>query len=110
MKTDKILSLLGLAKKAGKLKSGEFCVETELKKGRAKLVIVAGDASDNSQKNYKDMCAYRKVPIFTYSDKEALGACIGTEERAAVVLLDEGFANGIIKELERIQSDSEVVE
>lgn len=107
MKNDKILSLLGLARKAGKLKSGEFCVETEVKKGKAKLVIVANDASDNSKKNYKDMCSFRKVPVYLYSDKENLGRCIGTEERAAAVVLDEGFANSIIKEL---GNQSEVVE
>ncbi len=107
MKSDKVLSLLGLAKKAGKLKGGEFCVETEVKKGKAKLVVVATDASDNTRKNYKDMCSYRHVPICFYSDKESLGKSIGTEERAAVAVLDEGFANGIMKAL---GNQSEVVE
>ena len=107
MKNDKVLSLMGLAKKAGKLKSGEFCVETELKKGKAKLVIVAGDASDNTKKNYNDMCSYRRVPIVLYSDKESLGKCLGTDERAAAVIIDEGFSNGILKEF---GNQSEVVE
>ena len=66
MNNDKVLSLLGLAKKAGKVKGGEYCVETELKKGRAKLVIVADDASDNTKKSYTDMCSFKKVPIIFY--------------------------------------------
>ena len=110
MKTDKILSLLGLAKKAGKLKSGEFCVETELKKGRAFLVIVAKDASDNTRKKYNDMCSFRHVPIYFYSTKDDLGHHIGAEHRSGVVILDEGFAKALIKELENSQSNSEVVE
>lgn len=110
MKNDKILSLLGLAKKAGKLKSGEFSVETELKKGKAKVVVVANDASDNTKKKYRDMCTYRRVPIYFYSDMESLGKCIGTEFRAGVVVTDEGFANGIIKAFRDNQSDVEVVE
>ncbi len=99
MNNDKVLSLLGLAKKAGKLKGGEYCVETELKKGRAKLVIVANDASDNTKKSYTDMCSHKKVPIIFYGEKDTLGKCIGCEERAAVVLLDEGFANAVNKEI-----------
>ena len=99
MNNDKVLSLLGLAKKAGKLKSGEYCVETEIKKGRAKLVIVALDASENTKKSYSDMCNYKKVPIIFYENKDNLGQCTGSEERAAVVLLDEGFAKAVNKEI-----------
>lgn len=99
MNNDKILSLLGLAKKAGKLKSGEYCVEEEVKKRKAKLVIVACDASDNTKKSYSDMCSYKNVPIIFYADKDSLGKCIGCEERAAVVLTDEGFANAVNKEI-----------
>ena len=116
MNNDKILSLMGLAKKAGKLKGGEYCVETELKKGRAKLVIVAGDASDNTRKGYSDMCSFRKVPLAFYSNKEDMGRCIGSNERAAVVIIDEGFANAVMKEFSlrdieiKFQSDSEVAE
>ncbi|SDI96100.1 Ribosomal protein L7Ae [Lachnospiraceae bacterium G41] len=99
MNNDKVLSLLGLAKKAGKLKGGEYCVETEVKKGRAKLVIVAEDASDNTKKSYTDMCSFKKVPVIFYGNKETIGKCIGCEERAAVVLTDEGFANAVNKQI-----------
>ncbi len=99
MNNDKVLSLLGLAKKAGKLKGGEYCVETEVKKGRAKLVIVAEDASDNTKKSYTDMCSFKKVPVIFYGNKETIGKCIGCEERAAVVLTDEGFANAVNKKI-----------
>ena len=99
MNNDKVLSLLGLAKKAGKLKGGEYCVETEVKKGRAKLVIVAEDASDNTKKSYTDMCSFEKVPVIFYGNKETIGKCIGCEERAAVVLTDEGFANAVNKQI-----------
>ena len=41
----KVYSLLGLAAKAGRLKSGEFMTEQSVKDGKGVLVIVAGDAS-----------------------------------------------------------------
>lgn len=46
----KVLSMLGLAAKAGKVASGEFSTEKEVKSGNACLVIVAEDASDNTKK------------------------------------------------------------
>ena len=45
---DRLLSLLGIAQKAGKLESGSFLCEKAIKGKNAKLVIVAEDA----QKKY----------------------------------------------------------
>ena len=42
---DKVLSLIGLAMKAGRCTSGEMMTESETKSGRARLVIIASDAS-----------------------------------------------------------------
>ena len=54
MKQDRVLSLIGLATKAGKCASGEFMTENETKSGKAVLVIVAEDASDNTKKKFID--------------------------------------------------------
>ncbi len=54
MKQDRVLSLIGLATKAGKCASGEFMTENETKSGKAALVIVAEDASDNTKKKFRD--------------------------------------------------------
>ena len=55
MKNDGIISLLGIAKRAGKVVSGEFATEKEVKAGYAELVIVAQDASDNTKKKFQNM-------------------------------------------------------
>ena len=39
---DRVLSMLGIAAKAGKIASGEFSAETAVKSGKAYLVITAG--------------------------------------------------------------------
>ena len=64
MNQNKILSLIGLATKAGRTVSGEFSTEKEVKSGRAALVIVADDASDNTKKKFKNMCDFYHVPIY----------------------------------------------
>ena len=93
-KKDKVLSLIGLAMKAGRCASGEMMTESETKSGRAHLVIIASDASENTKKKFRDMCKFYKVP-----DKDTLGHAMGKEFRASLAILDEGFADGILKEL-----------
>lgn len=104
MKQDKVLSLLGLAAKAGKLASGEFCTEKEIKAGRAKLVILAEDASGNTKKKFQNMCDYYQVPIRCYNEKEVLGHAMGKELRASAAILDGGFAGSILKQLDSQES------
>lgn len=97
---DKILSLLGLAERAGKIASGEFASEKAVKTGKACLVIVAEDASENTKKKFSDMCSYYQVPIAYYSQKNMLGHGIGKELRASLAVLDSGFAKAIEKQLD----------
>lgn len=98
--TDKVLAMVSIAGKAGKIASGEFSVEKAVKSGKAKLVIVAKDASDNTRKLFNNACAFYKVPIIEYSNKTDLGHCIGKDNRASVCILDEGLANAILKKID----------
>ena len=100
MSQSKALSMISLATKAGKVASGEFCTEKEVKSGRAYLVIVAGDASENTKKKFRNMCEFYQVPIYFYKDKDTLGHAMGKEFRASLVILDEGFAKGIRKHMD----------
>lgn len=65
--------------------------------GKAKVVIVATDASDNTKKEFRDMCSYYKVPYYEYATKEELGHSMGKEMRASVAITDEGFAKSVIE-------------
>ncbi len=102
--TDKVLSMLGMSARARKTVSGEFSTEKAVKEGKAKLVIVAGDASDNTKKLFKNKCEFYEVPCFVYSNKEQLGHSIGNEMRASVAVTEEGFASEIIKRLQESQN------
>ena len=95
MSMDRVLSMIGLSAKAGKVKSGEFAVEQAVKSSKAYMVIVAEDASENSKKSYRDMCAYYEVPLFFYGNKEELGASCGKEFRASVAIMDENLAKAV---------------
>ncbi len=98
--SDKVLSLLGLATRAGKICSGEFSVEKSVKAAKASLVIVATDASANTRKKFSDKCKFYKIPIRFYGTGETLGTAIGKEFRVCVAVEDEGFAKTIVERLE----------
>lgn len=100
MGKDKAYGYLGLAAKAGKAPSGEFQTEEAIKRGRAGVVILATDASDNTKKHFKDMCAFREIPVVELTDKEELGRRIGRSFRASLAITDQGLARAFLKALE----------
>jgi ribosomal protein L7Ae-like RNA K-turn-binding protein len=99
LKQDKVFSYIGLAMKSGNIACGEFSTEKAVKEGKAKLVLVAEDASNNTKKMFTNMCTYYKVPIYFFGEKSELGHSLGKEFRASLAVLDQGFANAVEKQL-----------
>ena len=99
MKRNSVLSLIGIAKKAGKIAAGEFQTENAVKSGSAGLVVISEEASENTKKKVRNMCAFYEVPIFFYGTKVQLGAAIGCEFRASLAVTDEGLSDAIKKQL-----------
>ena len=106
MQQDRILSMLGLAAKAGKLVSGEFSTEKAVKSKAAFLVIVSEEASENTKKMFRNMCSFYQVPMYEYALKDTLGHAIGKQMRASVAVLDEGFAKSLEQKLKAEQEGS----
>lgn len=94
--------MLGIAAKAGGVASGEFSTEKAVKDGRAYLVIVAADASENTKKNFRNMTDFYEVPMYLYGDKEILGHFIGKEFRASLAVTNEGLAHSIEDKLKQM--------
>lgn len=89
--------MIGLAQRARKALSGEFAIETNIRAGKIRCLIVAADASENTRKQYRDMALYYKVAHFEALTKEALSNSIGKENRAAVAITDPGLAAALRK-------------
>lgn len=94
---NKALTGLGLAMRAGKLVTGDEVVMKAIRSSEAKLVIVAGNASANTQKKFRDKCGTYKVPLMIGFDREQLGSSVGKPERVVLALVDQGFADMIRK-------------
>lgn len=92
MNNNKALSALGMAMRAGKLATGDEIVLKAVRAGKAKLVIIAGDASDNTKKKFRDKCASYQVKLVEAYDRESLGRAIGKPERVVLAVTDVQFA------------------
>ncbi len=96
---NKVFSMLGLAAKSGNVASGEFSTEKAIKSGKAFLVIVSSEASENTCKMFTNMTDFYEVPMYIYGTKEELGRCIGKEFRASLAITDENLAKAVEKNL-----------
>ena len=92
MTKQKILQLLGLATRARMTITGEELAVNEVRKGKAKLVILAEDASENTSKKLHDKCKTYKVDLHVFGTRSELGHAIGKEERVVIAITDSGFA------------------
>lgn len=96
---NKTLGFFGLIRRAGKLTIGCDPAVDSMKKGAAKLVVMASDISGNTKKTVlKNAEAYGVHTIIVSCTKEELSYAVG--KLAAVVSVDdEGFARSLEKKL-----------
>ena len=100
MKRDSVLSLISIARKAGRISAGEFQTEDAVKSGKACLVMIAQDASENTKKKFRNMCDFYEVPSYCYGTKVQLGSAIGCEFRAVLAVTEPGLSGSIVKQME----------
>ncbi len=89
----KVERLIGLATKAGKIITGLELCEKAVKSGKAKLVILAQDISENS----KEFFVKSGVDVIYLKSRESLGKCTGKELRSVAVITDSNFSAAVIK-------------
>ena len=99
----RIYSMLGLARKAGFAQGGEFLAEKAVKSFKARVVIVATDASDNTKKKFRDMCTFYEVPCYEVGGKDSLGRALGYEMRASVAIKDAGMSKKLMELLDSLE-------
>ncbi|HEY8909618.1 MAG TPA: ribosomal L7Ae/L30e/S12e/Gadd45 family protein [Desulfosporosinus sp.] len=91
----RIQSLIGIARRASKIATGDAQVEAMLKKRKGFLLIIAEDAP-GAQKKYNLWANDLKLPVLVTGTKLEIGHSIGLSPRSAVLILDQGFAKAIL--------------
>lgn len=90
-KKQQLSNLIGLAKRAGKVISGEELVIKAIQNGKARLVILASDAASNLNKRITDKSTYYEIPVSQLFTEIELSHAIG-QNRKVIALVDDGFA------------------
>lgn len=95
-----VLSLIGLAKKAGKLEIGEEPTGAVCRARKARLVLLASDAASNTVRRAAHFGEAGKTLWVTLPcAKSDLGAAVGRTSCAMAAVTDAGFAAAITEKL-----------
>lgn len=87
----KVLNLLGMARRARQLQSGEEIVLKNIQTQKAKFVFLASDAGRASSKKIIDKCNFYQVPISTIFTRNQLSQATG-QLRTVFCVMQSGFA------------------
>ena len=94
---DRVLGMIGLAVRAGKVRFGVFMTEKAIDEGSACLVIAAEDIGASNRRRIENRCKDCDVELMFYSDKQSLSRAAGKKDMPVLAICDEGFAKAIVK-------------
>ena len=108
---DELLRFLGLMRRAGKLSVGETGTGQAARAGKAALILLAADASENARDRAEGFARRAHVPLVRLkADKVQLADALHVAGGAMVAVCDEGFARALVEkfedDLDRIQAMS----
>ncbi len=97
---EQILSMIGLAKKAGRVEIGEEPVGSAARAKHARVILVAGDAAASSvRRAYSFAQAGACLCLTIDATKDDLGRALGRTSCAMAAITDIGFAEALVKKL-----------
>lgn len=105
MTNNKILGLIGLSAKAGKICFGTDSTVDNITKRKVKLVIIANDASERSKSKFFELCKNYNIHIIEFENIDNLSKSIGKSNKAVIGIKDINLA----KEIEKIYNGGEVI-
>lgn len=106
---DRLLSFLGICRRAGKLVIGFDPLKEAVETGKALLVIAASDISANTLKKVNTVIEAGTVPCYTIKrTKDELSFSLG-KTCACLAVVDKGFADKLTELIEAEQKKEETI-
>ncbi len=93
----KFWGMLGLAMRAGRLACGEGKAADAVRGGHAALLILAEDASENTEKRFLNMTRFYQVAVLRPGNRTQLGAALGRPAAVVLAVTEEGFAKQLLR-------------
>lgn len=88
---NKFYSMLGLARRGGKISAGYDATCAAMQKNKDCLVVIAADASDKTRKNILYFCEKYGCRHIEYGEKEMLGKSLGKKTLSVLAVNDENI-------------------
>ena len=108
---DKALGLLGLARKAAKLQTGEETVGSLLLQKRARLTLLASDAGSAVARKMRSLAeGTRQRVIEIPYDKLTLGSALGKQSVSVAAFMDVSMARAFVNALSPELADPALLE
>ena len=93
---NKLLSMLGFARKSGNLSFGFEQVMQMINKNKVKLVIISSDISENTSKKVIANCNNNNIPWIQWGSKKDLSHAIGQVNKTIFGVNNENFARQLM--------------
>jgi ribosomal protein L7Ae-like RNA K-turn-binding protein len=95
-KNDRLLSLLGLARRAGRLFLGSDAVREAARRGGCPLILLAADLSPHTVRTVRAAAEGKKVKILLlHATMDEIGCAIG-KRTGVLAINDIGFATTLL--------------
>lgn len=98
----KALNLLGMAYRARKVINGYDSVMIGITSNKAKIVLVASDASSKTIEAFSKKCHFYNVPMYVCFDTAELSKAIGKGLAKVLAINDQGFCKSLSKLLSEV--------
>ena len=105
MLSEKLSGYLGFAARARKLQNGYNTTLFLLKKGKAKMVLIAEDAADGTKDKILQKAQSAGVKAVVFGKSDELAHITGNGSGMVFTITDKNFVESISWEIDRIRSE-----
>ena len=96
------LALLGIAQRAGAIVKGTDAARRALRKGEARLLVLAEDGSETQRRKVLPLARAKGVPWRIVGDRAELGSAVGSGPLTVVGVTGPSFAKELQKRLVQV--------
>ena len=90
---ERLLSLLGLARRAGKLSMGFDASAEAMRRGEAALLLLSDDLSERTNKSIRSVAEQYNISVVCCGcGMDAMGHAAGRKKTGIITVCDNGFA------------------
>jgi ribosomal protein L7Ae-like RNA K-turn-binding protein len=100
--------LLGLAVRAGQVATGAEATLQAIRKGKARLILIAEDAAGNMRQKMLTLARTAHIPVRVLGQKSDIGHWTGHDDRAVAAIGHAGLARRIEELIDLLDSQADV--